>query len=143
MNNLKKTQTTGGSMKKRLKAYQFNNHKMDEAVYAKRRQVMDIIYELKNLGLKLPRVDVRIGKDEDCLVLGKARLNDNIIWVTDKAINQGEEYLRNLVHHELLHAIYGCQHDESCPIMSATQSVVVNKNKSIEIFKKYYTKYNK
>ena len=121
----------------------FVNFKMDKEVYKNRRKVLDFIYELKNEGFKLPRIDVRIGTSQKCNVLGKARLKDNIIWITQEAINNGSNELRSVVYHELLHAIYGCNHVKGCPIMSAVQpDVVANKSQSIEIFKKYYNKYN-
>ena len=121
----------------------FVNFKMDNEVYKNRRKVLDFIYELKNEGFKLPRIDIRIGEDKKCSILGRARLKDNIIWITQKAINHGDMELRTTVYHELLHAIYGCNHVKGCPIMSAVQpDVVANKSQSIEIFKKYYSKYN-
>ena len=121
----------------------FVNFKMDNEVYKNRRKVLDFIYELKNEGFKLPRIDVRIGKSTKCNVLGKARLNDNIIWITQEAINNGSNELRSIVYHELLHAIYGCEHVKGCLIMDAVQpDVVATKVKAIEIFKKYYNKYN-
>ena len=121
----------------------FVNFKMNNEVYKNRRKVLDFIYELKNEGFKLPRIDVRIGKSTKCNVLGKARLKDNIIWITQEAINNGSNELRSVVYHELLHAIYGCEHVKGCPIMSAVQpDIVANKVKSIEIFRKYYNKYN-
>ena len=121
----------------------FINFKMNDEVYKSRRKVINFIYELKNKGFKLPRIDVRIGNSTRCNVLAKAKLKENIIWVTQKAIDKTENELRTTVFHELLHAIYGCEHVKGCPIMSATQpDVVANKDKSIEIFKKYYNKYN-
>ena len=71
----------------------------------------------KNLGLNIPRIDVRIGEDKSCNVLGKGRLNDNIIWITPRAINKGENYLRHTVLHELIHTIYGCGHNSKCHLM--------------------------
>ena len=122
----------------------FTNFKMNNEVYEKRKKVIDFIYELKNEGFKLPRIDVRIGTDKQCDILGKARLKDNIIWITDKAIKDtNKNWLRTTVYHELLHAIYGCNHVKGCPIMSAIQTdEIVSKVKAIEIFKKYYNKYN-
>ena len=129
--------------RKKKTTKRFVNFKMDNEVYKNRRKVLDFIYELKNEGFKLPRIDVRIGTSQKCNVLGKARLNDNIIWITQEAINNGSNELRSVVYHELLHAIYGCNHVKGCPIMSAVQpDVVANKSQSIEIFKKYYNKYN-
>tara|TARA_B100000029_G_C17002230_1_gene751614 strand:+ start:134 stop:484 length:351 start_codon:yes stop_codon:yes gene_type:complete len=116
---------------------------MNNEVYKSRSKVMQFIYELKNEGFKLPRIDVRIGTDKDCTILGKARLKDNIIWISQKTIDYKINELRSVVYHELLHAIYGCNHVKGCPIMSAEQpEVAVNKVKAIEIFKKYYNKYN-
>ena len=122
----------------------FTNFKMNNEVYEKRKKVIDFIYELKNEGFKLPRIDVRIGTDKQCDILGKARLKDNIIWITDKAIKDtNKNWLRTTVYHELLHAIYGCNHVKGCPIMSAIQTdEIVSKVKAIDIFKKYYNKYN-
>jgi len=121
----------------------FVNFKMSDEVYKNRRKVLNFVYELKNEGLKLPRVDIRIGKSTKCDVIGKARLKGNIIWITQTAIDNGDNELRTTVYHELLHAIYGCNHVRNCPIMSASQpEVVVNKVKAIEIFKKYHSKYN-
>ena len=122
----------------------FNNYKMDNEVYKLRRKVINLIYELKNEGLNLPRVDVRVGEAIDCNDLGVARLNDNIIWITKKAINESENYLRNVVYHELIHTIYGCRHNEKCPLMKATikKDEVLTKNKCLTIFKNYYNKYN-
>jgi len=121
----------------------FVNHKMNNEVYKNKRKVLDFVYELKNQGFKLPRVNVVIGDAKKCNVLGKAKLNKCEIWITQTAIDNGSNELRSVVYHELLHAIYGCNHVKGCPIMSATQpDVVANKDKSIEIFKKYYNKYN-
>ena len=67
-------------MRKNKTTKNFTNFKMDNEVYKQRRQVMNIIYEIKNIGLNIPSIDVRIGEDKSCNVLGKGRLNDNIIF---------------------------------------------------------------
>ena len=36
----------------------FVNYKMDNEVYKNKRKVLDFVYELKNEGFKLPRIDV-------------------------------------------------------------------------------------
>ena len=121
----------------------FVNHKMNNDVYKNKQKVLNFVYELKNEGLKLPYVRVKIGDSKKCNVLGKAKLNKCEIWITQKAIDNGSNELRSVVYHELLHAIYGCNHVKGCPIMSAIQpDVVATKLKAIEIFKKYYSKYN-
>ena len=99
---------------------EFKNSKMNNEVYKLRRQVIDLIYEIKNNGFNIPRIDVRVGKSVDCNKLGMARLNGNIIWIDIDTINKSQDYLRNVVYHELLHTIYGCKHNEKCPLMSAT-----------------------
>jgi len=131
-------------MKQRKKTVikQFNNSKMDNKIYKLRRKVINLIYEIKNNGFEIPRIDVRVGKSVDCNKLGMARLNDNIIWIDIDTINKSQDYLRNVVYHELLHTIYGCKHNEKCPLMSATLKEVLNKNKCLTIFKNYYNKYN-
>ena len=122
----------------------FVNHKMNNEVYKNKQKVLDFVYELKNQGLKLPYVRVKIGDAKKCTILAKAKMKKCEIWVTQKAIDNGKSELRNTIYHELLHAIYGCEHDEKCPIMCAIQveGETVSKVKAIEIFKKYYNKYN-
>ena len=121
----------------------FVNHKMNNEVYKNKQKVLDFVYELKNEGLKLPYVRVKIGEDKQCNVLAKAKMKKCEIWVTQKAIDNGSNELRSVVYHELLHAIYGCEHVKGCLIMDAVQpDVVATKVKAIEIFKKYYNKYN-
>ena len=130
-------------MRKNKTTKNFTNFKMNDEVYKLRRQVMNIIYEVKNLGLNIPRIDVRIGEDKSCNVLGKGRLNDNIIWITPRAINKGENYLRHTVLHELIHTIYGCGHNSKCHLMKAYQPTTIkSKDKLLQLFKNYYNKYN-
>ena len=64
-------------MKKNKTAKNFTNFKMNNDVYKLRRQVLNIIYEVKNMGLNIPRIDVRIGEDKNCQILGKAKLKGN------------------------------------------------------------------
>ena len=117
----------------------FTNYKMNSEVYKQRQQVMSVIYAVKNNGMNIPRIDVRIGEDKDCHVLGKGRLNDNIIWITPKALNRGEDYLYHTVLHELVHAVFGKGHHRTCCLMTAYQpKVVSSKDKLIKQFKRYY-----
>ena len=108
----------------------FVNYKMTNEVYKLRKKVINVLYDLKDKGFNLPRIDVRIGQHKDCQVLGVARLNNNIIWITEKAIDKKENEFYHTVLHELLHTIYGCEHDNKCHIMTPYQpKVVFNKNK--------------
>ena len=130
-------------MRKSKTTKNFNNYKMTPEVYKLKRKVINILYELKDKGFNIPRIDVRIGQHKDCQVLGVARLNNNIIWITEKAIDKKENEFYHTVLHELLHTIYGCEHDNKCHIMTPYQpKVVFSKNKLLKIFKNYYNKYN-
>ena len=130
-------------MRKNKTTKNFINFKMTNEVYNLRKKVINVLYDLKNNGFNIPRIDVRIGQHKDCQVLGVARLNNNIIWITEKAIDKKENEFYHTVLHELLHTIYGCEHDNKCHIMTPYQpKVVFNKNKLFKIFKNYYNKYN-
>lgn len=130
-------------MKKNKTTKDFTNFKMNDEVYKQRRQVINVIYDLKNHGINIPRIDVRIGEDKKHYVLGKGRLNDNIIWITPKALNRGENYLYHTVLHELVHTIFGYGHNATCHLMKPYQpEVVFTKEKLINIFKRYYNLYN-
>ena len=130
-------------MRKNKTTKNFTNFKMNDEVYKQRRQVINVIYDLKNHGINIPRIDVRIGEDKKESVLGKGRLNDNIIWITPKALNKGENYLYHTVLHELVHTIFGYGHSRTCHLMKAYQpEVVFTKEKLIDIFKRYYNLYN-
>ena len=107
-------------MRKNKTTKNFTNFKMNSDVYALRCKVMSVIYAVKKSGMNIPRIDVRIGEDKNCHVLGKGRLNDNIIWITPKAINRSEDYLYHTVLHELVHTIFGKGHSRTCHLMSAS-----------------------
>ena len=130
-------------MRKNKTTKNFTNAKMSSEVYFYRCKVMNVIYDLKHHGIFIPRIDVRIGEDKNKSVLGKGRLNDNIIWITTKAINKGENYLYHTVLHELVHTVFGYGHTRTCHLMSSYQpEVVYSKDKLIEIFRRYYKLYN-
>ncbi len=94
------------------------NKKMSDEVYKLRRRVMTLIYEIKEFA-DIPRIDIRI-TDDDAEFLGVARLQNNIIWITERAITSDEYDLRTIVYHEVLHAVYGIGHDDECPLMRTT-----------------------
>ena len=126
-------------MRKNKTTKNFTNFKMTGEVYLQRCKVMSVIYAVKKAGMNIPRIDVRIGEDKSCNVLGKGRLNDCIIWVTPKAINRGENYMYHTVLHELVHTIFGKGHSRTCHLMKAYQpEVVFSKDKLINIFRRYY-----
>lgn len=121
----------------------FTNYKMSNEVYKLRRKVINVLYDLKNQGYNLPRIDVRIGQSKQCQNLALARLNGKMIWISERATEQKENEFYHTILHELLHTIYGCEHDDKCHLMCAYQPKVVhNKTKLLAIFKNYYNKYN-
>ena len=130
-------------MRKNKTTKNFVNFKMTDEVYKLRKKVINVLYDLKNNGFNIPRIDVRIGQHKNCQVLGVAKLNNNIIFITENAIDKKENEFYHTVLHELIHTIYGCEHDSKCHIMKAYQpEVVQSKDKLLTIFKNYYNKYN-
>ncbi len=110
-------------MRKDLQSGRGTNLRMDDNTYKLRRQVIDIIYQAKNVlrnnGIALPRLDVRIitTNEANRHVLGVARLNDNIVWISTDTLTKYKEHLRDVVYHEIVHASTGFMHDNSCPLM--------------------------
>ena len=111
------------------------NQKMNPEVYKLRKRVMNLIYEAKELDPTIPRLNVRVTHDHE-RILGQARLNQNIIWISERAITASEFDLRTIVFHEVLHAVYGIEHDESCPLMKAIHKPM-NKRQCEYHFKKW------
>lgn len=117
------------------------NKKMNDEVYSLRRKVIDIIYEAKILYPSMPRITVRITYDSDKGILGVARLNKDIIWIPERTIKMTKNSLRNVVYHELCHAIFGIGHDENCPLMSSKLDIILSKNKVEKLFLSYLDSY--
>ena len=86
----------------------------------------------------LPRIEVRIGEARDHNVIGVAQLKDKKIWITKRAVDMSEDALRNIVFHEIVHAVTGFGHDDKCPLMKPTlDGYLLNKNQCMEYLKKY------
>jgi hypothetical protein len=92
------------------------NLTMNPETYRLRRQVIDLIYEAKAL-VPIPRVTVRITENDQRL-LGQAKMKDNTIWITERAVTTRN--IRTIVYHELLHAVFGVEHDADSPLMGPT-----------------------
>tara|TARA_R100001244_G_C5084726_1_gene114874 strand:+ start:59 stop:427 length:369 start_codon:yes stop_codon:yes gene_type:complete len=120
-----------------MKIKKIKNFKMNDNTYSLRRKVIDLIYEIKNSGVSLPRIDVRIGEARKPNLLGVAMLKDCKIWITDDAINMGADALRNVVFHEIVHAVTGFGHDEKCPLMMSTLGKLLNQKDCLRILKQY------
>ena len=111
----------------KMKTKQIKNFKMNDAVYKLRRKVIDLIYEVKSEIKSLPRIEVRIGEARNHRTLGVAALKDLKIWITKDAIDLGPDALRNIVFHEIVHAVSGFGHDEKCSLMQPTLKTILNK----------------
>ena len=110
---------------------------MNDNTYSLRRKVINLIYEVKNSGVNLPRIEVRIGEPRKKNLLGVALLKDNKIWITKDAIKMGEDALRNVVFHEIVHAVTGFGHDENCPLMCSKLGKLLNKKDCLDKLKQY------
>ena len=127
---------------KSMKTKKIKNFKMNDEVYKLRRQVIDLIYEAKRGGVNLPRIEVRVGEQSSAKhknVLGCAKMSNNQMWITKDAIDLGSDILRNIVFHEIAHAVYGTEHDESCPLMCSAlnEDAVLNKEDCLKHLLKY------
>jgi hypothetical protein len=122
-----------------MKTSKIKNFKMNDAVYKLRRQVIELIYEAKRGGVNLPRIAVRIGeqKAKHKNVLGIATMNGNQMWITKDAIDLGLDVLRNVVFHEIGHAVFNLEHNNKCPLMESRQNTVLNKEDCLKHLIKY------
>ncbi len=111
-----KSYNEGDKMKNKI----IKNKKMSPETYELKQIVLGIIYKAKTMA-KLPWIQVKVGDATagNEATLGLAKLRANKLWITEKAINYGLDKLTHVVLHEVLHAVYGKDHDESCPLMSA------------------------
>jgi len=121
-----------------MKTKQIKNFDMNDNTYKMRRQVIDMLYEIKREVENFPRIEVRIGEARNHNVLGVAQLKDKKIWITKRAVDMSEDALRNIVYHEVVHAVTGFGHDDKCPLMKPTlDGYLLNKNQCMEYLKKY------
>jgi hypothetical protein len=117
------------------------NKKMDDATFELRKQVMKVIYEARQVIGKqnFPRITVRITHNNGS-ILGVARMGQNIIWIPEKLFKgENKLYLREVVYHELCHALWAINHNETCPLMrSSVGSRPLNKEQCESIFNQYW-----
>lgn len=116
------------------------NLKMDADTYALRRKVIEIIYEAKGYVPTLPRIDVRItDTPTESNHLGIAYLNTRDIYIPKNTLKMPVEAIREVVLHEIVHAVTGFIHDDNCPLMSPTLSKnLLSKELAYESFVKYF-----
>jgi len=121
-----------------MKTKQIKNFIMNNEVYKLRHKVVSMLYEIKREVKDFPRIEVRIGEARNHNVLGVARLKDKKIWITKKAVDMSEDALRNVVYHEVVHAVTGFEHDDKCPLMKPyMDEYLLNKKQCMEYLKKY------
>ena len=105
-------------------------NKMNDDTYALRRNVMSVIYEAKNKGFNLPRIEVRIVSGGESNVCGYAYLNSNVVHITEKWSKVDTATLTHLVLHEIVHAVTGYGHSDSCYLMQPIIQIKPNLEKS-------------
>ena len=121
-----------------MKTKQIKNFDMNDNTYKMRRQVINMLYEIKREVKNFPIIEVRIGEARDHKVLGVAQLKDKKIWITKRAVEMNEDALRNIVYHEVVHAVTGFGHDDLCPLMKPTlDNYFLNKDQCMKYLKKY------
>ena len=122
-----------------MKIDRINNRPMNKETYALRTTVINLIREAKRGGVNLPWIAVRVGEQtaKHKNVLGCAKIKGNQMWITKDAIDLGSDILRNIVFHEIAHAVYGTQHDESCPLMQSALNTILNKEDCLKHLLKY------
>jgi len=124
---------------KKMKINRINNLPMNKETYALRTTVINLIREAKIGGAKLPWIGVRIGNQTSNHknVLGCAIMQGDRLWITEDAISLGTDTLRNIVFHEIAHAVYGTEHDEKCPLMQSALNTILNKEDCLKHLLKY------
>ena len=108
---------------------------MSATVYELRRNVIALVYEAKELVPTLPRITVRITDNHET-TLALATMKRDYIEVSERAISCTDFDLRTIVFHELLHAVWGLRHDETCRLMKAHHEPLP-KEKVHQLFLKY------
>ena len=120
--------------------------KMDDNIYSLRRQVLSVIYEAKQKGYVLPRVEVRI-ISPDSEVCAYAYMGKNIVHVNlsyfSKRYNKG--LFTQIILHELVHAIFNIGEVPNCKLMHCSKfwENKVDLNTAWTLFEKYYRNWSK
>lgn len=121
-------------------SYGYKLKTMDNDTYALRRKVMNIIYQIKNSGYDIPRIEVRIVSettDTQKEVCGYAYLSENVVHIAEKYAKADDDMLTHLVLHEVVHAVTGFRHDDKCYLMNPYIPMNPNPKRSWKSFSKY------
>lgn len=110
--------------------------KMDDSVFKFRRQIIGFLYEARAIAQKasgrdLQRIKVRVvdfeGEKSKALpgniVIGRCFLEKDYIVISHKIADKGEDYLRQVVWHELAHAWFNAPHVAGCALMAPEVNV--------------------
>lgn len=111
--------------------------RMDDSVYALRRQVIEVIYEAnRRLPVRLPRIEVRVVDGGSCHVAGYAWMGCNIVHIPKATFGSAD--LVQVVLHELLHAVLSTEHDDDCPLMCPCIDKSLTNERAWELFLGYF-----
>ena len=110
-------------------------NRMNSDTYQLRRKVIDIIYEIKSKGYNIPRIEVRIVSGGENNICGYAYLSENIVHINEMYINH--PMLRDLVLHEVVHAVTGFGHDDNCYLMQTYMPIKHDEELMWKCFDKY------
>lgn len=122
---------------------------MNDKTYKLRRRVMGFIYEAKALVPNLPRVTIRITSTDDNTTGGcLAFMGCDSIFISEECVPYKDDLLRQIVFHEIAHAVFGTEHVTGCPLMHPYYRVYTCRKDVIDkLFVKYsqkrWRKYNK
>ena len=129
-------QRSGGATSKEGVQWSYSDKKMNDKTYLLRREVINIIYEIKKSIPSLPRVDVRIMDSKGCA--GLAGLGSNGIRIN---LDLCRKTLFQVVCHEIGHAVYSLDHNESCPLMASGTGKLsahkISESLALKILKSY------
>jgi len=119
---------------------EFDMRRMDSETYQLRRNVINIIYDIKRMGYDIPRIEVRIvQKREETNIMGYAYLNQNIVHIDQYWAGANKNRLVHLVLHEIVHAVTGFRHDDDCYLMNP----IIPKKPDLELTWKAFDYYMK
>lgn len=113
---------------------------MNDALFVQRRRVINMLYDARKvIGKELPRIKVRIAEYEKRKgekVLGRCFIDKDYITISGECSDWSDDYLRQVVWHELGHAYWNAKHDEKCPLMHPYQNETVPRSVLVKALKK-------
>ena len=116
-----------------------NMLKMDDNIYQLRRKVMNVLYEIKNRGYVIPRVEVRVVENAEACAY--AYVGKNIVHFNKAYMNVPN--FTQVVLHEVVHASFGIGEVIGCKLMHCTKFWInnIDEDSSWKLFEKYYNSY--